>query len=1314
MGGVPRPHLQSSHQSMASTSRDGGSRYRQSGTLSSRFSSHHHAGSSSGARSSHSLSKQRGYNRNHSPDREKKERRKPIEWKFTNAPMNARDLAKDDDFVSHMLVECLGSVEPLSVHKMDASRRLPTWDPDVILDIVQKYVVQSPQSRGTVAPYTRVKPAVDALLQLHNVRKYISHKTPNQVNAFATHMCRYLELYLPSGSIEITSTSRYSHKTGKSELCVIAIRPLKPGQTIADLKGSMADLTAEEDEELKEIRGAGARRDFSVIFSHSRNVNHLFLGPARFVNHDCENNCDLIREGRYITFKVIKPIGAGEEITAHYGDDYFGKNNRRCLCASCEEKGIGGYMIESDWSLHSSESDGDETLGASNEKSKTGGLLAPPVPKKRRSELDNLKENLTDLMKAPILPLGDSDDNEPADKEKRKKKRERKEKEKEKEQSTPSKAPPDSTSKTSESPHAEGAQNVRVAQLPTPSTTHSNTSTGGSTPRQQSLGDNEDEAEDANTRAESTEFAMITPPPSNKTQSADEGEQPKKSVPHIGRVFRDENGRRYILQRGPPPNWGPRKTVPDCERRVYLSDEADEESTKDSDGSDESSSTSDQEEQRRVYAFRQRKLKETQASTTNRSSGNRGTGSAPNLTTASVATGQSSTDATKKGKVCMTCKCNELKAKNELTCGRCKRHFNIYGAQWPNRISATALIAASSREGSPPYDSMRGGLSRHYSTANGHEASKLRHRDSYSRLANGESDDNPRPFKRRKTDSGVGELSRAERMIQREREKARRVQESTTDDSSDEERPVGSMVRPAQRPRYPIPQDYLATINATEEHEVLNSLVTTNAESVTSPKRPRGRPGKYHSVSNGHAKQRSRDRIRREGSDSDSDHSRAKSQTDQPLSPLGFKKSNFPPPSPKLYGFRPSPAMFAAKKLHGPVMELRGEISDNEDMIDDKSGDSDAMSVDEGPQPPVVWMPQDSSEEESPGKYHHQYVRKPSPVTSQPRSFHSTSDEVSNAQIVQSLVARSFGLWRSGNPQSFASQKRRIDVTTEYEEEFFASIPQYPDSQDSSEEAKPPPTPANKESKYLYTPATASKLDEYQRPRNQSMGQFLLDKEKAEAMQKSRESEKRRRFLMSTQLIKQRSQFSTYTDHPRSHVKLGYEGISERRGAFSREEVTWLKARPWRASLEESFPVTESKIPPRSMHRSTLSLPLYESYDSQNEGIDMEESDGFVDINQALDLCDTNPEEDGEDIGSASWLDHSESHQHTTSHLYLKGSARTGLSNYDTQSSYASSPIKSASDVATNIGDHSQEHILELGFKLPKRQRNEVCIQSFA
>ena len=38
--------------------------------------------------------------------------------------------------------------------------------------------------------------------------------------------------------------------------------------------------------------------------------------------HDCDNNAELFREGRYITFRVMKMINVGEEITAHYGDGY--------------------------------------------------------------------------------------------------------------------------------------------------------------------------------------------------------------------------------------------------------------------------------------------------------------------------------------------------------------------------------------------------------------------------------------------------------------------------------------------------------------------------------------------------------------------------------------------------------------------------------------------------------------------------------------------------------------------------------------------------------------------------------------------------------------------------------------------------------------------------------------------------------------------------------------------------------------------------------------------------------------------------------
>ena len=106
-------------------------------------------------------------------------------------------------------------------------------------------------------------------------------------NPLYSHASRYLELYLPNGSIEIAHTSRYAHATGKSELCILATRPLAPGTVITELKGSMADLTDEEDRELKCATAtgqSGIRRDFSVIHSKQLKKNHLFLGPARFVN----------------------------------------------------------------------------------------------------------------------------------------------------------------------------------------------------------------------------------------------------------------------------------------------------------------------------------------------------------------------------------------------------------------------------------------------------------------------------------------------------------------------------------------------------------------------------------------------------------------------------------------------------------------------------------------------------------------------------------------------------------------------------------------------------------------------------------------------------------------------------------------------------------------------------------------------------------------------------------------------------------------------------------------------------------------------
>jgi histone-lysine N-methyltransferase SUV420H len=114
------------------------------------------------------------------------------------------------------------------------------------------------------------------------IRPIFSHLT----SCSPSHASRYFELYNPSGYIEIAHTSRYSHRTGKSELCILATRNLTPGTVITELKGSMANLTEEEDKELKrtDLRNSDVRRDFSVIHSKQMKKNHLFLGPARFVN----------------------------------------------------------------------------------------------------------------------------------------------------------------------------------------------------------------------------------------------------------------------------------------------------------------------------------------------------------------------------------------------------------------------------------------------------------------------------------------------------------------------------------------------------------------------------------------------------------------------------------------------------------------------------------------------------------------------------------------------------------------------------------------------------------------------------------------------------------------------------------------------------------------------------------------------------------------------------------------------------------------------------------------------------------------------
>lgn len=138
---------------------------------------------------------------------------------------------------------------------------------------------------------------------------------------------------MPNAGYEVGDTRRYGSNGRRVEACLVATKDWQVGDEMRLLTGMIACLDPKDDAELKK-----GNRDFSVMWSTRKNCSCLFLGPARFANHDCDSNCKFISLGQNsITFKVLKNIKCGEEITVYYGKHYFGENNCECRCITCEK-----------------------------------------------------------------------------------------------------------------------------------------------------------------------------------------------------------------------------------------------------------------------------------------------------------------------------------------------------------------------------------------------------------------------------------------------------------------------------------------------------------------------------------------------------------------------------------------------------------------------------------------------------------------------------------------------------------------------------------------------------------------------------------------------------------------------------------------------------------------------------------------------------------------------------------------------------------------------------------------------------------------
>lgn len=163
-------------------------------------------------------------------------------------------------------------------------------------------------------------------------------KTNNEKEDFRKHLRRYMSIYLPDCPFEVTSTNRYSITSHEAALS--ARRFIKRGEHIKYLHGIQVVISPEEEQDIM-----ARKKDFSIVVSSRSKHTSLFMGPARFANHDCNANARLVTFGQAgIEIVAERNIEPDEEITVTYSENYFGDNNCECLCKTCEDSLENGWV----------------------------------------------------------------------------------------------------------------------------------------------------------------------------------------------------------------------------------------------------------------------------------------------------------------------------------------------------------------------------------------------------------------------------------------------------------------------------------------------------------------------------------------------------------------------------------------------------------------------------------------------------------------------------------------------------------------------------------------------------------------------------------------------------------------------------------------------------------------------------------------------------------------------------------------------------------------------------------------------------------
>ncbi|KAI1755467.1 hypothetical protein F4782DRAFT_406023 [Xylaria castorea] len=242
-------------------------------------------------------------------------------------PITLAQLSSYDDILTDVLVDH-------AYYWTTIPKNRPSYHPS--RGITEEEVTKIVQSHLILDPDIEV--AESKLIATNGLRRFYNGlKTSKEQDDFRAHLRRYMRVYLPDCPFEVSSTNRYTIYS--HEAAITARKYIKKGQSIKYLSGIQVMITAKEDKEL-----AKRKKDFSIVISSRNKCAALFMGPARFANHDCNANARLMITGQAgIEIVATQNIDVGDEITVSYAENYFGEDNCECLCKTCEENVVNGW-----------------------------------------------------------------------------------------------------------------------------------------------------------------------------------------------------------------------------------------------------------------------------------------------------------------------------------------------------------------------------------------------------------------------------------------------------------------------------------------------------------------------------------------------------------------------------------------------------------------------------------------------------------------------------------------------------------------------------------------------------------------------------------------------------------------------------------------------------------------------------------------------------------------------------------------------------------------------------------------------------------